>query len=370
MPIFMDRHDIKGVTAEEVAKVHQEDLKVQHHFNCRAMTYWFDKERGTAFCLVEAPDKQAVEKMHRHSHGLLPNQVIEVDKKLVESFLGRIEDPVSDGEKTPTLKIFEDSGFRVMVAVGFKNIPRLQSKLGFAKCNLLIKEARAIIREVHSLYLNDSIKTDREGSIATFTSVTTAIECALEVLKRLRNPENNPNGAEIPVGIGLSSGEPVTEHDSLFGEAILSTRRLSYIADNGEVLLSTEVGKQYALQKPDKWSKWLKKLGEGEEHFLNQLMETTERNWDQDRFTVADYCRHMGISRSRLYRKIKLLVHQTPNQFLKEFRLKKAAEQLVEHPENITKVAFESGFRNPSYFSKCFKIQYGVLPSEYIRGIV
>ena len=66
MPIYMDRHDIsETVTAENVAKLHQQDLKIQHKFNCRALTYWFDEGRKTAFCLIEAPQKQAIEAMHK-----------------------------------------------------------------------------------------------------------------------------------------------------------------------------------------------------------------------------------------------------------------------------------------------------------------
>ena len=56
MPIYMDRHDLDSVTAKDVALVHLEDIKVQGKFNCKGLTYWFDEERGTAFCLVESPN--------------------------------------------------------------------------------------------------------------------------------------------------------------------------------------------------------------------------------------------------------------------------------------------------------------------------
>ena len=57
----MDRHDVSNeVTAEAVAQLHQEDLKIQHKFNWRGLTYWFDEERKTAFCLIDAPNKQCL----------------------------------------------------------------------------------------------------------------------------------------------------------------------------------------------------------------------------------------------------------------------------------------------------------------------
>src|SRR5680860_815048 len=89
MPLYMDRHDVsKEVTAEIVADLHQKDLKIQHKFNCKGLTYWFDEKRKTAFCLVEAPNKAALKEMHDQAHGEVPNRIIEVDNAVVESFLG------------------------------------------------------------------------------------------------------------------------------------------------------------------------------------------------------------------------------------------------------------------------------------------
>jgi len=61
MPIYMDRHDLsETVTAEKIAELHQEDLKIQRQFDCRGLTYWFDGKRKTAFCLIEAPDAKSI----------------------------------------------------------------------------------------------------------------------------------------------------------------------------------------------------------------------------------------------------------------------------------------------------------------------
>jgi hypothetical protein len=56
MPIFMDRHDMREATAENVAEAHHRDLDIQTKYGVKYMTYWFDAERGTGFCLVDAPD--------------------------------------------------------------------------------------------------------------------------------------------------------------------------------------------------------------------------------------------------------------------------------------------------------------------------
>lgn len=56
MPIFLDRHDAGEVSAEDVAKLHVRDLKVQDKYGVKFLTYWYDAERRTTFCLVDSPD--------------------------------------------------------------------------------------------------------------------------------------------------------------------------------------------------------------------------------------------------------------------------------------------------------------------------
>ncbi len=73
MPIFMDRHDMRDMTAEAIAAAHRRDLEVQDKYGVRYMTYWFDQDRGTGFCLVDAPDADtAVKALRRPAIGTDP----------------------------------------------------------------------------------------------------------------------------------------------------------------------------------------------------------------------------------------------------------------------------------------------------------
>src|SRR4030095_7445939 len=108
----------EAVTAEHIAQLHQQDLKIQEQFGCRGLTYWFDEKRRTAFCLIEAPDARAIQQMHNQAHGQVPHRVIEVDPSIVESFLGRIEDP-EKAEHT-VLNIIKDRGFRTIMVITIK----------------------------------------------------------------------------------------------------------------------------------------------------------------------------------------------------------------------------------------------------------
>ncbi|HEY4935502.1 MAG TPA: DUF4242 domain-containing protein, partial [Puia sp.] len=116
MPIYMDRHDLsETVTAEKIAELHQEDLKIQRQFDCRGLTYWFDGKRKTAFCLIEAPDAKAIREMHDRAHGQVPHSIIEVESSIVESFLGRIEDPKR--AQNTGLNIINDPAFRIIMVI-------------------------------------------------------------------------------------------------------------------------------------------------------------------------------------------------------------------------------------------------------------
>ena len=79
MPLFMDiHHHVEGLTGEAVAGAHQRDLEVQTKYGVKYQRYWFDEATGKVFCLVEAPNKEAAEAVHREAHGLVAEEIIEV----------------------------------------------------------------------------------------------------------------------------------------------------------------------------------------------------------------------------------------------------------------------------------------------------
>src|ERR1044072_7286299 len=93
MPVYMDRHYVEGATRHAVADAHQKDLALQDKYDVKFLTYWFDEVRCTAFCLIEAPNRETIERAHDEAHGLVPNEVLEVDPAVVNAFLGRLKDP-------------------------------------------------------------------------------------------------------------------------------------------------------------------------------------------------------------------------------------------------------------------------------------
>jgi hypothetical protein len=90
MPIYMDRHNTIDPTREVIAAAHERDLAIQGKYGVRFITYWVDDVRSAVFCLVEAPNKDALQKVHEEAHGNTANEIIEVDPAMVEAFLGRV----------------------------------------------------------------------------------------------------------------------------------------------------------------------------------------------------------------------------------------------------------------------------------------
>lgn len=81
MPLFMDVHKLEGaVSAEDVAKAHQADLETQAKYGVEYKRYWVDEAAGKIFCLVEAPDAEAANTVHREAHGLVADEIFEVSE--------------------------------------------------------------------------------------------------------------------------------------------------------------------------------------------------------------------------------------------------------------------------------------------------
>ncbi|MCK5867186.1 MAG: helix-turn-helix domain-containing protein, partial [Mycoplasmataceae bacterium] len=98
--------------------------------------------------------------------------------------------------------------------------------------------------------------------------------------------------------------------------------------------------------------------------FLADINELIEKNLSDDQFGVSRLAREMGMSRSNLHRKIHSVANVSVSQFLRNKRLQKAQELLRETSLTVSEIAYNVGFSNPSYFSKCFHDLYGYPPGE------
>ena len=246
MPVYMDRHYIEGATRHAVADAHQKDLALQDKYHLKFLTYWFDESRCTAFCLIEAPNQETIERAHDEAHGSVPNEVLEVDPAVVEAFLGRIKDapPVST-PATRAEEIAVDAGFRAIMFTDLKDSTRMTTQHGDAKALHLLHVHNALTRNSLKTHRGREVKHTGDGIMASFASVPDAVGCAIAIQKAFAAyNEENPQ-APLYLRIGLSAGEPIEEHGDLFGKAVQLAARLCAHAEPARILVDQVVLDQW-----------------------------------------------------------------------------------------------------------------------------
>lgn len=365
MPIYMDSHIVPGVEAKHAAEAHMKDLAVQNQFGCRNMTYRIDEDRGRVFCLIDAPNEDAVREMHNHSHGLVPHEIIPVNSKVVEAFLGRIDDPESYSDYSdPGLKIFNDPAFRVILLIKTKNVGLLHHHLGDDRAKQLFSLYYETVREQIQKYEGSEVEAKGEAFVVSFTSVSMGVECAIAIQKALHV------AAElIDLRMGLHAGLPVDQSDTLFGKTVQLARYLCTIGGENQIVMSAIVSE---LNKPDPQIKSanherIKRLNATEEKTLEQFVYILDENWQNPGFGINDFCDKLSISKSQLYRKCKGITGKSPNALLREYRLLQSLELLGKEGRNVSQTTFDAGFNSPSYFIKCFQQRFGLLPLNYSK---
>jgi AraC-like DNA-binding protein len=357
----MDRHDVsKEVTAESVARLHLEDLKVQHNYNCRGLTYWFDNERKIAFCLVEAPNAESVYKMHKHAHGELPHSIIEVDASLVESFLGRMED--TDAMPMADLNVISESAFRFLLSVRIQ-IGQLNNKQDKSLVSTMSDYMHNINKVVHDMQ-GLIVRQDTCNLLASLTTAQNAIHCGLELHETIA--KFHPH---LSLSIGLDAGLPVNGNKSIFEDTIQTSRRLGDIGRGFSV--SPVVLKMYQNEQSDTNLDSLKinNISAVEMIFFNKFFDFLESNFSNSELRIDAFASSLGYSRSQVYRNSVRLLRLSPNEYINKYKLEKSLDKLNTGINTVSETSFLCGFSSSSYYSKCFRRMYGISPKEYITAI-
>ncbi|MGB2695922.1 MAG: nickel-binding protein [Dehalococcoidia bacterium] len=234
MPMYLDRHEIGGASAADVAAAHARDVEVQDRYGVKYVTYWFDYDAGRAFCLVDSPDKETAAAVHREAHGLIASEIIDVDPQMVQAFLGKIVGP-SKGEP------WAETAFRTILFTDMEGSTPMTQHLGDAGAMGIIRTHDAIVRDSLAALEGHEVKHTGDGIMASFASVSRGVECAIAIQRKIAAHNVERSDAQMRLRIGLSAGEPVTEHDDLFGAAVQLARRICDHADADCILVSNVV---------------------------------------------------------------------------------------------------------------------------------
>jgi len=359
MPIYMDLHIVPGVNAKDVAEAHSRDVYLEKDHHCKCLTYWIDELRGHVFCLIDAPNMETVYELHNRSHGLLPHKIIEVQNNFVESFLGRITDP-ENGQFTDTgLLMLDDTSYRIILSVDTIDSVLLHHQMGIESAVKKVEKQNTIIREELKKQGGKEALHVGRNFIGSFVAAEQAVNCALAIQQQFSSLQ------EEGIPIQIHAGEPVAQTDELFGDTLQLLRGMSLLKPKEPILITSAVNELIAKDMNYKNTGLLRSLNLPDEQFLISLLDMLQTNYLDNEFRVEDYAQKLTMSKSQLYRKITSLSGYSANDLLKEFRLEKAKELLRKKKHNISEVAIETGFTSPSYFTKCFKTKFGLLPLTY-----
>lgn len=322
--------------------------------------------------------------MHNQAHGAVANRIIEVEPSIVESFLGRIEDPVK--ARNADLNIINDPAFRILMVVRLN--PKISENVkkhsnsdnrGIGLENLSTENGNQripignsnssveLLTQIMNEFEGTEVQTFSTKKLISFRFASSALSCA-QRLVHIFNSEtltsSDPNGIKI----GLSSGLPFEQDEGLFKETIEHAERLC-AAVEGRIVITSDLKDLYASENQNTGflPQDVRTLSPREEHFLNSLMDFLENSYGRADLKVEHFSTNLGLSKAQLYRKVKGLTGKSLNTFVKEYRLDKALHLLLKKSGNISEVAFDTGFNSPAYFSKCFSQAYQILPSKLAR---
>lgn len=369
MPLFMDYHKGLNVSIEEVKRAHIADEAVQSKYGVTYHQFWVNEEEGAVFCLMEGPDKESCAAVHREAHGNMACSIVEVAPGFYRLLMGC--EYVIDQGHVRRRDGSGDPGIRHILAVNIDGVAasnnhrltRIRTNIPFGA-----KERTLFILSQHG---GREVNAPHEAAmICVFDSSVSAIRCALAVQKEFHaggKPDSRQMEA-VPCRLGLASGQPLSETGDLFSDVTTLARRLCSVANADELLVSTKFQDFCNVKdfiRDSRFASNVRLLAPREESFLSKLYAVSEEQLCDENFTVDSLSRNIGISRPQLYRKIIALTGKAPNDFIRGLRMDKALSLIKKKAGNISEIALEVGYSNPSYFAKCFQLRYGCKPSRF-----
>jgi class 3 adenylate cyclase len=237
MPLFLDIHrNVKDATPASIRAAHMADLEAQETHGARYLKYWYDQGRGMVVCLVDAPDKEACEAVHRHAHGMAADEIINVETEMIAAFLG--DGGVDDIGAAVGSAGEPMSAFRTIVFTDIVGSTELGEKLGDAELHRLVKvHDRLTEVEIHRHH-GRVVKNTGDGILASFSDASLAVTFAQAVQRafaahRQAHPED-----PLHIRIGMSAGEPISRSNDLFGSVVNLAARICARASADEIMVA------------------------------------------------------------------------------------------------------------------------------------
>jgi len=243
MPTYIDVHDIPGgVTADDVAKAHAHDVKVEGKYGVHYHKYWVNEKAGKIFWLCEAPSAGAAMQVHREAHGMVAEKIIQVEPDVASLFLGSSQVNEAGAVVMPGAGAdAHDPGIRTVLFTDIVESTSLTQKLGDEEAMEVLQVHDRIVRDALAALKGREVKHTGDGIMASFVSAAAAVRCAAQIQRELAQRAREQNKHPIKVRIGGAAGEPVERDNDIFGSTVQLAARLCSHAEPEQIVVSSVV---------------------------------------------------------------------------------------------------------------------------------
>lgn len=264
------------------------------------------------------------------------------------------------------------------------------ARLGDKAWMELLSEHNSIAKRIINQFRGRVIKNTGDGYMASFDGPSKAVHCSIAIRDAIKH-------LDVQIRQGIHAGECIMyDLKDIGGMAVHIASRVEQIASPGEILITQTVKNLLSgtgLVFDDKGSRELKGIPEligilsvNEEadsevakpqkvalsdieipqnhSLLENVLQSIETNMSDENYGLEALCIHVGLSERQLQRKLKLIANKSPNQLIRSVRLHKAKEILLASQDDISQAAYLTGFSSLSYFTKCFRKEFGMAPTE------
>ena len=238
-----------------------------------------------------------------------------------------------------------------------------------------------VIEEVIRKGQGANVQFNGDTFLSTFDGPSKAVNCGIDLVNFMQSLS-----LELAVVVDMKEGaihgnQLISSDDQLFVDQLLEeaaydkiviTQAVRYLLSGADLqflefknmTIDGESTKLFTVgNHTETWSSPDPKSILRDESFLENVLTVIEDNFEDEYFSVETLCKEIGVGERQLQRKLKAITNKSPIQLISSVRLHQAKELLKEGNNNISEVAYKTGFTNPSYFAKCFKKEFGISPS-------
>jgi class 3 adenylate cyclase len=243
MPTYIDIHEIPGgVSADDVAKAHAHDVKVEGKYGVHYHKYWVNEKAGKIFCLCEAPSAEAAMQVHREAHGLMAEKIIQVEPDVADLFLGSSQVNEAGAVVMPGSGAdAHDPGIRTVLFTDIVESTSLTQRLGDEEAMEVLRVHDTVVRDALAALKGREVKHTGDGIMASFVSAAAAVRCASQIQRELAQRASEQGNHSIKVRIGGAAGEPVERNSDIFGSTVQLAARLCSHAEPEQIVVSSVV---------------------------------------------------------------------------------------------------------------------------------